>query len=557
MKVIIVGGVAGGASAATRLRRLSEETEILILEKGPHISFSNCSLPYYVGGVVPKAEQLLAQSPQSFKERYNIEVRVEHEVLRVDPKNHTLEVKDLHSGETYVEKYDKLLLAPGAQPVYPASWPRDEERIFTLRTVQDALRIRQEIVAKKAKRAVIVGGGAIGLEMAENLSKLGLQVTVVEMADHLVAALDYDLACEVRAYAQRLGIEILLGQGVEELRVEAGQVKVKLPQERLLEADIVLLSLGVRPDTAWLKDSGLELNPRGAIITDSGMATSDPDILAVGDAVEIRDLLEGQATSIALAGLAHKEARVAADRLAGLDSRFQGAQGTAILKFGELTVASTGYNERQARAANLDYDKTYIYADAKVPIYPQASKMSVKVLWERSTQRLLGAQIVGYEGVDKRIDVLATALRFKTPITQLVQLELAYAPPFGTAKDVINYVGMVADNVTSGRLQQFFWDEVDALPRDGSCTLLDVRTLPERNYGYIEGFKHLPLDELRARAAQELPLDKPVYVHCQSGLRSYLACAILRGLGYKAWSLAGGYRLYHLTKGSFGEGNNL
>ena len=549
MKVIIVGGVAGGASAATRLRRLSEETEILILEKGPHISFSNCSLPYYVGGVVPKAEQLLAQSPQSFKERYNIEVRVEHEVLRVDPKNHTLEVKDLHSGETYVEKYDKLLLAPGAQPVYPASWPRDEERIFTLRTVQDALRIRQEIVAKKAKRAVIVGGGAIGLEMAENLSKLGLQVTVVEMADHLVAALDYDLACEVRAYAQRLGIEILLGQGVEELRVEAGQVKVKLPQERLLEADIVLLSLGVRPDTAWLKDSGLELNPRGAIITDSGMATSDPDILAVGDAVEIRDLLEGQATSIALAGLAHKEARVAADRLAGLDSRFQGAQGTAILKFGELTVASTGYNERQARAANLDYDKTYIYADAKVPIYPQASKMSVKVLWERSTQRLLGAQIVGYEGVDKRIDVLATALRFKTPITQLVQLELAYAPPFGTAKDVINYVGMVADNVTSGRLQQFFWDEVDALPRDGSCTLLDVRTLPERNYGYIEGFKHLPLDELRARAAQELPPDKPVYVHCQSGLRSYLACAILRGLGYKAWSLAGGYRLYHLTKG--------
>lgn len=549
MKVIIVGGVAGGASAATRLRRLSEETEILILEKGPHISFSNCSLPYYVGGVVPKAEQLLAQSPQSFKERYNIEVRVEHEVLRVDPKNHTLEVKDLHSGETYVEKYDKLLLAPGAQPVYPASWPRDEERIFTLRTVQDALRIRQEIVAKKAKRAVIVGGGAIGLEMAENLSKLGLQVTVVEMADHLVAALDYDLACEVRAYAQRLGIEILLGQGVEELRVEAGQVKVKLPQERLLEADIVLLSLGVRPDTAWLKDSGLELNPRGAIITDSGMATSDPDILAVGDAVEIRDLLEGQATSIALAGLAHKEARVAADRLAGLDSRFQGAQGTAILKFGELTVASTGYNERQARAANLDYDKTYIYADARVPIYPQASKMSVKVLWERSTQRLLGAQIVGYEGVDKRIDVLATALRFKTPITQLVQLELAYAPPFGTAKDVINYVGMVADNVTSGRLQQFFWDEVDALPRDGSCTLLDVRTLPERNYGYIEGFKHLPLDELRARAAQELPLDKPVYVHCQSGLRSYLACAILRGLGYKAWSLAGGYRLYHLTKG--------
>ena len=549
MKVIIVGGVAGGASAATRLRRLSEETEILILEKGPHISFSNCSLPYYVGGVVPKAEQLLAQSPQSFKERYNIEVRVEHEVLRVDPKNHTLEVKDLHSGETYVEKYDKLLLAPGAQPVYPASWPCDEERIFTLRTVQDALRIRQEIVAKKAKRAVIVGGGAIGLEMAENLSKLGLQVTVVEMADHLVAALDYDLACEVRAYAQRLGIEILLGQGVEELRVEAGQVKVKLPQERLLEADIVLLSLGVRPDTAWLKDSGLELNPRGAIITDSGMATSDPDILAVGDAVEIRDLLEGQATSIALAGLAHKEARVAADRLAGLDSRFQGAQGTAILKFGELTVASTGYNERQARAANLDYDKTYIYADAKVPIYPQASKMSVKVLWERSTQRLLGAQIVGYEGVDKRIDVLATALRFKTPITQLVQLELAYAPPFGTAKDVINYVGMVADNVTSGRLQQFFWDEVDALPRDGSCTLLDVRTLPERNYGYIEGFKHLPLDELRARAAQELPLDKPVYVHCQSGLRSYLACAILRGLGYKAWSLAGGYRLYHLTKG--------
>lgn len=549
MKVIIVGGVAGGASAATRLRRLSEETEILILEKGPHISFSNCSLPYYVGGVVPKAEQLLAQSPQSFKERYNIEVRVEHEVLRVDPKNHTLEVKDLHSGETYVEKYDKLLLAPGAQPVYPASWPRDEERIFTLRTVQDAMRIRQEIVAKKAKRAVIVGGGAIGLEMAENLSKLGLQVTVVEMADHLVAALDYDLACEVRAYAQRLGIEILLGQGVEELRVEAGQVKVKLPQERLLEADIVLLSLGVRPDTAWLKDSGLELNPRGAIITDSGMATSDPDILAVGDAVEIRDLLEGQATSIALAGLAHKEARVAADCLAGLDSRFQGAQGTAILKFGELTVASTGYNERQARAANLDYDKTYIYADAKVPIYPQASKMSVKVLWERSTQRLLGAQIVGYEGVDKRIDVLATALRFKTPITQLVQLELAYAPPFGTAKDVINYVGMVADNVTSGRLQQFFWDEVDALPRDGSCTLLDVRTLPERNYGYIEGFKHLPLDELRARAAQELPLDKPVYVHCQSGLRSYLACAILRGLGYKAWSLAGGYRLYHLTKG--------
>lgn len=551
MKVVIVGGVAGGATAAARIRRLDEKAVIVILERGPYVSFANCGLPYYVGGVVPEKEDLLSQTPAGFKNRFNIDVRTGSEVIGLDTAAHSLRVRRTDDGSEYDESYDKLVLAPGAGPFRPAGGGFDNSRVFTVRTVDDAVRIRNYASSLVNGSVLVAGGGAVGLEMAENLHELGLKVTAAEGLDHLLAPFDAEMTCEICSCMRDRGIDVRLNTLVQSVEEDGnGRLRVSLKRGgdvSAVEADFMIMGLGVRPDTAWLRGSGIKLSSRGAICTDAGMMTSDPDVYAVGDAVETYGFADGEPVSIALAGPAHKQARVAADRICGLDSRFDGVQGTSVVKVFDMTAASTGMSERAAKAAGIEYDKVYLYNASHASVYPGGSMMSLKVLWEKGTERLLGAQIAGFDGVDKRIDVLAAAIRLKAGVRDLIRLELAYAPPFSSAKDPVNYAGMAADNVISGRLKLFYWDDVDRLPRDGSVVLLDVRTPAERSGGFIEGSIHIPLPELRRRIG-ELPKDKPVYVNCHSGLRSYLACRILTAHGFDCFSLSGGWHLYSSIK---------
>lgn len=538
MKTIIIGGVAGGASAAARLRRLDETAEIIILERGEFVSFANCGLPYYIGGTITDKENLTLQTPESFYSRFRIDVRVCNEAVKIDPKTKTVTVKDLRSGETYEESYDSLILSPGAEPIKPNIEGIDRDTVFTLRNIPDTLKIKNYIDTVKPKSVVIIGGGYIGAEMAENLADAGLEVSVVELADHLIASLDFDMAADVHRYIKNKGIRLYLQNGVTAVRDHTVVL-----QKGEIPADMVILSVGVRPETALAKACGIRLNARASIIVNSRMKTNLPDIYAVGDAVEVKDFITNHPAFIPLAGPANKQGRIAADNIAGYDSVYTGTQGSAVLKLFDMTVATTGLSEKSAKAAGMDYDKTYTYSASHASYYPGASNMSVNVLWEKETHKLLGAQIVGFDGVDKRMDVLATAIRFGAKVTDLANLELCYAPPFGSAKDPVNMAGFVAENVISGKMKQFFWHDVENLPRDGSVTLLDVRTKTEVAGGMIDGFIHIPLDSLRENL-NLISKEKPVYVHCHSGLRSYIACRILTGNGYDCYNLAGGWRLY-------------
>lgn len=542
MKTVIVGGVAGGASAAARLRRLDEQAEIVMLERGPFISYANCGLPYYVGGTIANQSALTLQTPESFKRRFSVDVRVRHEAVSIDPAGKTVTVRNLTDGSQYEERYDSLILSPGAEPVIPPMQGLEGAPVFTLRTIPDALAIRGYVQERRPRSAVVVGGGMIGTEMAENLKAAGLAVTIVELQDHVIAPLDFEMAADVGQYLEGQGIRLVLGRGVTALEPRDTGLRVIL-DEGQLDTDMLILSVGVRPEAALARQAGLELTERGAIVTDSHMRTSAPDIYAVGDAVQVRDFVTGDSAYVPLAGPANKQGRIAADNICGIPSEYAGTQGSAVVKLFDMTVAVTGMNERTVKAKGIEYDKTYTYSASHAGYYPGARNLSVKVLWDRNTLRLLGAQIVGFEGVDKRMDVLATAIRLGAKVTDLKELELVYAPPFGSAKDPVNMAGYVAENVVTGRLKQFFWDQVNDLPRDGSVTLLDVRMPGEVATGRIEGFRSIPLDELRGRL-DELPKDKPIYVHCHSGLRSYLACCILRGNGFDCYNLAGGWRLY-------------
>ncbi len=541
MKTVIVGGVAGGASAAARLRRLDEHAEIIIFERGEYVSFANCGLPYYIGGIIEDREDLTLQTPESFKARFNIDVRLQSEVVAIDTAAKTVTVKTA-AGETYTESYDKLILAPGAKPVVPNIPGVDSALVFTLRNIPDSQKIKDYIKFGKPKSAAIVGGGYIGVELAENLALAGLHVTVVELSDHLIAPLDFEMAVDVHNYIRSKGIKLILNNGVSAIE-ETDEGITAVLQNGKIKADMVIMAVGVRPDTEFVRASGIETNSRGQIIVDERMRTNVPDVWAVGDAVEVVDFVTGAPSFIPLAGPANRQGRIAADNIAGIDSTYDGTQGSAVLKIFDMTVATSGINERTAQAAGIDYDKTYIYSASHATYYPGAMNMSIKAIWDKKTHKLLGAQIVGSEGVDKRMDVLATAMRLGAKITDLTKLELCYAPPYGSAKDPVNMLGFVAENVITGKTGQFFWDEVDSLPRDGSVTLLDVRTAAEVRRGKIEGFMHIPLDSLRERI-DEIPKGKPVYVHCHSGLRSYIACRILAGHGFECYNLAGGWRLY-------------
>ncbi len=538
MKTIIIGGVAGGASAAARLRRLKENDEIIILERGDYISFANCGLPYFIGGEITDRNMLTLQTPESFRKRFNIDVRVKSEAVKISPDSHTVTVRNVDTGEEYEEFFDKLILSPGAEPIRPNISGVESPHVFTLRNIPDTMKIKGFIDNNKPKKAVVVGGGYIGVEMAENLVNAGLEVSIVELADHLIAPLDADMAADVHRYIRSKGVKLFLNNGVMEITDN----KVVL-QNGSIEADMVIMSVGVHPETSLAKECGIVLNSRGSIIVNSRMQTNYPDIYAVGDAVEVKDFVSCSASFIPLAGPANKQGRIAADNIAGIPSKYSGTQGSAVLKLFGMTVATTGLNEKRAAAESIDYDKTYTYSASHASYYPNATNMSIKVLWDKKTYKLLGAQIVGFDGVDKRMDVLATAILFGAKVTDLKELELCYAPPFGSAKDPVNMAGFVTENVINGTVKQFFWHDVENLPRDGSVTLLDVRTKTEISRGMIDGFVNIPLDTLRDNL-DKLPKDKPVYVHCHSGLRSYIACRILSGNGYDCYNLAGGWRLY-------------
>ena len=547
MKVVIIGGVAGGATAAARLRRLDEQAEIVVFERSGYISYANCGLPYYIGGVIEDPEALTLQTPESFFARFRVDMRVRHEVTALHPDRKTVSVKNLETGEEFEESYDKLLLSPGAKPTQPRLPGVGLEKLFTLRTVEDTFRIKDYINTHHPKSAVLAGGGFISLELAENLRELGLEVTIVQRPRQLMNPFDPDMAAFIHGEIRRHGIHLALGHTVEGFAEQGGGVDVLLKDAAPLHADMVVLAIGVTPDTALAREAGLELGLKDSIVVNDRMETSVPDIYAVGDAVQVKHFVTGQDAVISLAGPANKQGRIAADNICGGDSRYQGSQGSSVIKVFDLTAAATGVNETNAKKAGLDVDTVVLSPMSHAGYYPGGKLMTMKVVFERETCRLLGAQIVGYEGVDKRIDVLATAIRAGMTAIQLKDLDLTYAPPYSSAKDPVNMAGFMVENLANGIVKQFHTEDVGALPHDGSVTLLDARTAWEYAGGHIEGFQNIPVDELRERLGErlgEIEPGKPVYVICQSGLRSYIACRILAGYGYETYNFAGGFRFY-------------
>ena len=543
MKVIIVGGVAGGATAAARLRRLDETAEIVVFERSGYVSYANCGLPYYIGGVITDKEELTLQTPESFWRRFRVDMRVRHEVTAIHPAEKTVDVRNLATGETFTESYDKLVLSPGARPTQPALPGVGIDRLFTLRTVEDTLKIREFIEQHHPRSAVLAGGGFIGVELMENLRELGIDVTVVQRPRQLLNPLDADMAAFLHAKLRQKGVRLHLGCTVEGFAANGDRVNVLLKNEAPLTADMVVLAIGVTPDTGLARDAGLELGIKGSIVVNDRMETSVPDIYAVGDAVQVKHSVTGQDALLSLAGPANKQGRIAADNICGGDSRYLGSQGSSVIKVFDMTIAATGVNEKTARQAGIDCDKVFLSPMSHAGYYPGGKVMTMKVVFEKGTYRLLGAQIVGYEGVDKRIDVLATAIHARLTGSQLKDLDLAYAPPYSSAKDPVNMAGFMIENLSRGLVEQFFPEDVDALPRDGSATLLDVRTPGEYAAGHAEGFVNLPVDDLREHLA-EIPAGKPVYLICQSALRSYIACRILSQHGLRCSHLSGGWRLY-------------
>ena len=467
MKVVIVGGVAGGATAAARIRRLDEQAEIVVFERSGYVSYANCGLPYYIGDVITDPEALTLQTPESFFSRFRVTMKVRHEVTAIHPENKTVSVKNLETGEEFEESYDKLLLSPGAKPTQPKVPGVGLERVFTLRTVEDTFRIKEYINEHHPRSAVLAGGGFIGLELAENLRELGLEVTIVQRPRQLMNPFDPDMAAFIHGEVRRHGIKLALGRTVEGFAPHGSGVDVLLKDEAPLHAGLVVLAIGVTPDTALARDAGLELGLKGSIVVNDRMETSAPGIYAVGDAVQVKHSVTGEDAVISLAGPANKQGRIAADNICGGGSRYLGSQGSSVIKVFGLTAAATGVNETNAKKAGLAADKVVLSPMSRAGYYPGGRVMTMKVVFEKETYRLLGAQIVGYEGVDKRIDVLATAIRAGLKATQLKDLDLAYAPPYSSAKDPVNMAGFMVDNIAGGVLRQWHLEDVPALPRDG------------------------------------------------------------------------------------------
>lgn len=543
MRVIIIGGVAGGATAAARIRRLDEKAEIIIFEKSGYISYANCGLPYYIGGVIEDKEELTLQTPESFWERFNIDVRVQNEALEINPENKTVTVKNIKTGEVYTESYDKLLISTGAKPTRPQMQGIDLDNVFTLRTVEDTYNIKNFVDECKPKSAVVVGGGFIGLEVAENLNEMGVDVTILQRPDHLLNTLDYDMATLVHSRFRKNGVKLKFGVSVQGFEKAERGVDVLIKGEEPINADMVLLAIGVTPDSTLAKNAGLDLGIKDSIVVNDRMETSARNIYAVGDAVQVKHSITGDNAVISLAGPANKQGRIAADNICGGDSRYKGSMGSSVIKIFDMTVASTGLTEKLAKASEIDYDKIVLSPMSHAGYYPGGKVMTMKVVFEKSTQRIIGAQIVGFDGVDKRIDVLATAMNFGATASDLKDLDLAYAPPYSSAKDPVNMAGFVIENIGAGKMKQFHWDDISRLQNENGITLLDTRTSFEYSRGHIDGFINIPVDELRSRM-DEIDKSKPLYVMCQSGLRSYISCRILAQNGFDCYNFSGGYRFY-------------
>ena len=544
MKVVIVGGVAGGATAAARIRRLDEQAEIVVFERSGFISYANCGLPYYIGGIIEDRRSLTLQTPESFYKRFKVNMKVHHEVLAIMPESKTVTVKNLESGEIFDEAYDKLLLSPGAKPIEPYIGDISKGNVFVLRTVEDTLAIREYVEKNNPRSAVIAGGGFIGIEVAENLRGLGMDVSIIQGGSQLLAPLDYDMASFIHAEMRKKGVKLLFNRRVDGIEEDGGETYVKLKGYDAITTDMVILAIGVTPETTIAKNAGLQLGIKGSIVVNDRMETSVSDIYAVGDAVQIKNFVTNADTLISLAGPANKQGRIAADNICGLDSRYSGGQGSSIIKIFDLTAASTGINEKTAKALGILADKAILSPMTHAGYYPGGQSMTVKVLFEKETYRLLGAQIVGFDGVDKRIDVLATAIRAKMKAYELSELDLAYAPPYSSAKDPVNMAGYIVENIKNGVVKQWYYEDTESLQRDENVTRLDTRTQQEYSRGHVDSFINIPVDELRRRIG-ELDKSKPVYVICQSGLRSYIATRILMGNGFDCYNFAGGFRFYN------------
>ncbi|OWR32983.1 CoA-disulfide reductase [Saccharibacillus sp. O23] len=544
-KVLIVGGVAGGASAAARLRRLDEQAEIIMFEKGPYISFANCGLPYYIGGSIAERERLLVQTPEGMRSRFRIDVRTQSEVIAVDPDKRVVQVQSADRG-LYEESYDDLILSPGARPVVPDMPGKDLPSIYTVRNIPDIDKIKEKVTSGGARSAIVIGGGFIGVEMVENLIEAGLDTTLLEGNDQLLAPFDPEMAASLAQEMEQHGVKLLFSQRVQGFR-PAGEsgIGVELAGGRVLSADLVILAIGVTPDTRFLQGSGIELGPRGHIRVNEAMQTNFEHIYAVGDAVEVQDYVHGFTTAVPLAGPANKQGRIAADRIAGLDTVYKGTQGTSVIKVFELTGASTGSSEKTLKRLGVDYRSVIVHPSSHASYYPGASAIALKLLFSPEG-KVLGAQAVGYEGVEKRIDDIAVAIRFGGSVGDLTELELSYAPPFSSAKDPVNMAGYAAENIVAGRARNFSYDEL-AQRNPEQSILLDVRSELEHRGGRIPGSVSIPVDELRDRL-HELDPSKEIWAYCQVGLRGYTASQILRQHGFDVRNLSGGYKTYRQAR---------
>lgn len=546
MNYLIIGGVAGGATVAARLRRMDEKANIVLFERGKYVSYANCGLPYYIGDTINNREKLFVQTVKGFTDRFRIDIRTEQEVTAIRPDKKEVEVKNLSTGEIYTETYDKLVLSPGAEPLRPGIEGIGSKKIFTLRNVPDTDTIKNYINIEKPKRAIVVGGGFIGLEMAENLHDLGIQVDVVEMANQVMAPLDFSMAAIVHQQLTDKGVGLHLEDGVSRFEEKDGGVTVHLRSGKQIATDMVLLSIGVRPETKLAKEAGLAIGERGGIAVNDYMQTSDADIYALGDATEVKNLVTGQPSLIPLAGPANKQGRIVADNIIfGNKKKYAGSIGTSIAKVFDLTVAATGANAKLLQRNNIPYTSSYTHGASNAGYYPRAVPMSIKILFDPENGKLLGAQIVGFNGVDKRIEMLEQVIQRGGTVYDLTELEHAYAPPYSSAKDPVNMAGFVAENILKGKSQIIQWRELAELPAD--TIRIDVRTRDEHKLGSIPGFINIPVDELREHL-DELPKDKLIVVSCAVGLRGYLAYRILVQNGFKnVRNLSGGYKTWSVA----------
>ncbi|ELH0895942.1 FAD-dependent oxidoreductase [Vibrio fluvialis] len=564
-KIVIIGGVAGGASAAARARRLSEDAQIIMFERGPFVSFANCGLPYHIGGDIKERANLLLQTPESFLARFNVDVRVMNEVVRINRADKTITVRNLRDQSEYEESYDFLLLSPGAGPIVPPIPGLDNPLTHSLRNIPDMDRILETIQMNQPDHATVIGGGFIGLEMMEAFHQLGIKTTLIEMADQVMTPVDREMAGFAHAEIRTKGIDLRLGIALQAVEFKPatsmpsidsgeniehqhmnGELDLTLSNGETLTTDILIMAIGVRPETKLAAEAGLQIGELGGIYTNEHMQTSDPNIYAVGDAIEEKDFVTGQSTLVPLAGPANRQGRMAADNMLGRSETYQGTQGTAICKIFDLAVASTGKNEKQLKRAGIEYEKVYVHTASHASYYPGAEIVSFKMLFDPKSGKIFGAQAVGKDGIDKRIDVMAVAQRAGMTVEQLQHLELTYAPPYGSAKDVINQAAFVATNIMKGDAKAIHFDEIDSLTDEQ--VLLDVRNPGElQNVGYLPGAINIPVDQLRQRM-NELPKDKEIIIYCQVGLRGNVAYRQLVNNGYKARNLLGGYRTYLFAK---------